>query len=262
MMSCFTPSLCSHSINNIKLTLAYDGSRYYGWQKTVDGPNIETTLQTALEKMLQHPIPLQAASRTDRGVHASGQVANFLTSKEIDNFDQFVIRLNSLLPKDIVALSAEKASPTFHPTLEATGKEYRYFVCLGPIQLPVYRNYSWHVYRSLNIDKIRDVLPLMLGTHNFASFCNAKTKSRYKNLTRNIQSLTLDEIEGCRLCFHISGNHFLYKMVRNMIGTLIDIGCGKLSPDAIADILVKEDRCLAGMTAPSHGLFLHQVFYE
>jgi tRNA pseudouridine38-40 synthase len=249
-------------MHNIKLIVAYDGREYLGWQKTRMGPSIEAALQEVIEQIIQHPILLQAASRTDAGVHAQGQVVNFLSSKIYVDLDRFRISLNSLLPKDIAVLQVRLMPLSFHPTLDCIGKEYRYFICYGPTQLPHHRFYAWHVHYSLNLEKMRQAIPLLLGTHNFAAFCNVKKNAHYSNYTREVQLLELIELEEKRLCFRISGNHFLYKMVRNLVGTLVDIGRGKIALETLPNILQSEYRPQAGVTAPAHGLFLYQVFYR
>lgn len=248
-------------MHNIKLILAYDGTAYLGWQKTRLGPSIESTLQAVIEQIVQHPTPLQAASRTDAGVHAEGQVINFLTSKINLDLNKLRTSLNSLLPKDVVVLQADHMPLSFHPTLDCTGKEYRYFICFGPIQLPHHRFYSWHVPYDLKLDVIRQALPLLIGSHDFTAFCNVKKNARYTDYVREVQLLELIELESKRLCFRIQGNHFLYKMVRNLVGTLIYIGRGKIPLDTLSDILHSRYRPKAGVTAPAHGLFLQKVFY-
>lgn len=248
-------------MHNIKLIIAYDGRDYLGWQKTRMGPSIEESLQRAIEQIVQHPAPLQAASRTDAGVHAKGQVVNFLTSKALD-LSPFIISLNSLLPKDIVVLSACLMPSSFHPTLDCMGKEYRYYACMGPTQLPHHRYYSWHIHYPLDLGNILKAIPFFLGSHHFASFCNVKKNAHYRDDIREIQLLEMLELEGQRLCFRICGNHFLYKMVRTIIGTLTDIGRGKINLKELPRIIESGCRPQAGVTAPAHGLFLHEVFYS
>lgn len=248
-------------MHNIKLIVAYDGTAYLGWQKTRTGPSIEASLQQVIEQILQHPTPLQAASRTDAGVHAKGQVVNFLTSHIHLDLNKFQISLNSLLPKDIVVLQVKSMPVAFHPTLDCIGKEYHYFVCFGPTQLPYHRFYSWHVHYPLNLPLMREALPLLAGEHNFAAFCNVKKNAHYMDYVREVQLLELLEIEERRLCFRIRGNHFLYKMVRNIVGTVVDVGRGKMNLEELPCILKSESRPQAGVTAPAHGLFLNQVFY-
>lgn len=246
---------------NIKLVVSYDGKEYLGWQKTRMGPSIEANLQKVIEQIMQHPCPLQAASRTDAGVHAKGQVVNFLTGKPDLDLHTFRISLNSLLPKNIVVLQAEKMPLNFHPTLDATGKEYRYYICYGPTQLPHHRFYSWHVHYSLDLTLMRQTIPVLIGTHPFEAFCNMKKNARYHHYLREIRKFTINRIDETRLCFEIQGNHFLYKMMRNLVGTMIDIGKGKINPDTLSEIIASKTRANAGVTAPAHGLFLHEVFY-
>lgn len=246
---------------NIKLVVAYDGRDYLGWQKTACGPSIEGTLQMVLEQIYQEPINLQAASRTDAGVHANGQVVNFISSKEKD-LKRLQTSLNQLLPKDISVLSIESMPPLFHPTLGSRGKEYHYNVCFGSVQMPHHRFYSWHISDTLDIPLMREAIMLLIGTHDFSTFCNFKKNASYSDFIRTIQQIEIEVISPYRLCFRIIGNHFLYKMVRNIVGTLIYVGKGKLQLHAISRILSSHDRTQAGVTAPAHGLFLHQVFYE
>lgn len=247
-------------MHNIKLVLAYDGRNYLGWQKNKSGPSIEGTLQLILEKALQEPITLQAASRTDAGVHAQGQVVNFLTSKE-KNLQRLQSSLNQLLPKDIAILSIESVPSTFHPTLSCQGKEYHYHTCYGYTQLPQHRFYSWHVPHPLNIDIMRHAATFLVGTHDFATFCNLKKSTTYSDFIRTVESIIIEQLENNRLLIRVTGNHFLYKMVRNLVGTLVYIGKGKLSINDLTKIIESRDRTQAGVTAPSHGLSLHQVLY-
>jgi len=246
---------------NIKLGVAYDGRKYLGWQKTRMGPSIEERMQKTIERMVQHPIYLQAASRTDAGVHASEQIVNFLTTKEDLNLSQFMIGLNRLLPTDITILSASTMHLSFHPTLDATGKEYRYYICTGPVQLPYHRYYSWHVYHPLDIDEMQKAMPLLVGTHNFMAFCNVKNSAQYTDYNRTIEKLEFIELERGRLCFRLCGNHFLYRMARNIVGTLVDVGKGRIPLQEIPKILERGKRHAAGLSAPAHGLFLHRVNY-
>lgn len=246
---------------NIKLTLAYDGSAYLGWQKTPMGPSIEAALQRAIEQILQHPAPLQAASRTDAGVHAEGQTVNFFTPKPHLDLGKFQFSLNRLLPQDIAILKAERMPITFHPTIQCIAKEYRYCICLGPIQLPRYRLTSWHVPYRLDLEMMREALGFLTGTHDFGVFCTIKKITHYTDTIRTVQLLEFDEIDRNRLLFRIIGTHFLYKMVRNIVGTLVDIGRGKIPLEQLPLILKSRHRPHAGVTAPAHGLFLHEVFY-
>lgn len=249
-------------MQNIKLVLAYDGTAYLGWQKTHEGPSIEGELQKALETILQHPVHLQAASRTDAGVHAAGQVVNFLVSKEHLDLSQLQISLNSLLPKDISALNVEVMAPGFHPTVDCIGKEYRYYLCYGRTQLPMHRHFSWHYPAELDVNKMRLAAKYFMGQHDFSAFCNFRKQLHYHDHIRCIESIDINILEGERLCVRLVGNHFLYKMARNIVGTLVYVGKGKIPVDAIEGIIASQDRTQAGVTAPAHGLFLHRVLYS
>lgn len=248
-------------MHNIKLVIAYDGTAYLGWQKTKMGMSVEEILQKTIEKILQHPTPLQAASRTDAGVHAEGQVVNFLSSKNNLDLNKFRFSLNNLLPKDILVLEADEMPVSFHPTIDCQGKEYHYFTTFGSIQRPHHRLYSWHVPYTLNLNHIKESLSYFIGSHDFSAFCNAKKNRHYTNYIREVQCLELHITGENQLSFLIRGNHFLYKMVRNIVGTLIYVGRGKLAVDNIPIILGSGYRPYAGITAPAHGLFLHKVFY-
>lgn len=241
---------------NIKLLIAYDGTHYKGWQHS-----IEAALKERLEKIFQHPIKLQAASRTDAGVHAYGQVANFYTNKLLD-LQRLKCSLNQLMPKDIVIREIELAPENFHPTLDAIGKEYRYYICNSSFQLPHHRFYSWHVYQELDFDSILKGTQIFGGEHDFSSFCNEGSNSAYEHYIRKIDSLEMVKIEKNRYCFIIKGNNFLYKMVRNIVGTLIDVGRKKIPWQSISQILEEKNRIYAGVSAPAHGLFLQEVFYK
>lgn len=249
-------------MHNFKMIVAYDGTNYMGWQKTFTGPSIESTLQQTLEQILQQSIILQAASRTDRGVHAIGQVVNFLALHSPVDLHRFKISLNCLLPKDITVISIEEAPVHFHPTIDCTGKEYRYFICFDTHQLPFHRLYSWHIHEpNLNIDLMKKAIPYLIGTHDFSSFCNTKKQAAYQNKERNVDSIEMIELENNRLCISIKGNNFLYKMVRTIVGTMIDIGKGKIQIEHLSEIMKALDRTKTGVTAPAHGLFLQEVFY-
>lgn len=249
-------------MHNTKLLIAYDGRDYLGWQKTECGPSIEGTLQLVLEQIFQEPIQLQAASRTDAGVHAHGQVVNFLTNKAGPSPERLRASLNHLLPKDIVVISVEEVPQSFHPTIDCQSKEYRYYLCLGPVQMPHNRFYSWHVPYELDVEEMEQGATILVGTHDFSAFCNFKKNASYTDFIRTVDAIHIDRIDSHRLEIRIIGNRFLYKMVRNLVGTLVYVGRGKLSVDDLVGILERGDRTQAGVTAPAHGLFLHKVHYN
>jgi len=244
------------SWRNIKLILAYEGTHYLGWQKTIAGPSIEEELEKAAAQILRHPVNLQAASRTDAGVHAEGQVVNFFTDKDVP-LDKLQKGLNSLLPSDISILKIEEAPKSFHPTLQSIGKEYHYFVCLGSTQLPFYRNFSWHFSYPVNSEEMKKAAAYLIGKHDFSALTNEKREDN----VREVFELVTEVLDG-RLKIRVSGNNFLYKMVRNIVGTLLYVGCGKLSAEEMPEIIKSKNRTLAGVTAPAHGLILKKVFYD
>lgn len=244
-------------MSNIKILVAYEGTRYLGWQKTKEGPSIEETLEQALFQIYHLPFSLQAASRTDAGVHAEGQTVNFFLH-EPPNLYKLQRGLNALLPKDICVKHIEIAKPTFHPTLDAFGKEYCYAVCNDSVQLPFYRHFSWRVPLPLDLKRMEKAASYLIGELDFSAFSNLKVE----NAVRKVTEIEIQTLPDKRFLFSIKGNHFLYKMVRNLIGTLVYIGCGKLDPESIPDILASKDRTRAGPTAPAHGLILKTVFYS
>lgn len=242
----------------IKLILSYDGTDFLGWQASKEGPTIEEALKVALEQIYQEPITLEAASRTDAGVHAEGQVATFSIAKSKD-LARLKTSLNQLLPQAIRVREIAEVAETFHPTLDATSKEYHYQISLGIVHSPFLRYYSWHVHAPLDIALMQEAAPLFIGTHDFSSFCNANEPRP----TDTIRTLTRFDLiqQGDLLRFEIEGNRFLYKMVRNLVGTLVYVGQGKLSLEQAASLLQAKDRTQGGVTAPAQGLILKKVAY-
>ncbi len=242
------------------MTIAYEGTAYLGWQKTRTGKSIEAELEIALKRILQEEVTLQAASRTDRGVHAHGQVVNFFRQRTEMDLNLVQKGLNAVLPKDISVKSLEEVESTFHPTLNCTAKEYNYIICNTPVQLPFFRHSSWHVSAPLLLDAMRQAAQTLLGEHDFSAFCNERALWSKSSICRLLE-ITLTPFEDDRLKISIIGDHFLYKMVRNIVGTLVYVGMGKLTWEAVPLILAQKDRTQGGITAPAHGLVLKQVFY-
>ena len=242
-----------------KLTIAYDGTAYLGWQTTIEGPSIQSALETALFNLFQTPIQVVAASRTDRGVHARGQVVHFSMPKPFA-IKRLPLALNFYLPEDIRILSAEEAPISFHATLSCTAKEYHYQIFNGPLQLPFDRKYSWHIPLPLDIKKMRQAAIFLIGKQDFSSFCNARSLLT-KSPECEIFSIEIDELALHRIRMRLLGNRFLYKMGRNLSGILAYVGSGKVDPSHLPEILEKKDRRHAGITAPACGLTLHRVFY-
>ena len=243
---------------NIRLILSYDGSRFFGWQKTSTGPSIQEEVEKALASLLGERVSLEAASRTDRGVHAEGQSAQFFTQSPMPPA-RLKRGLNALLPKEILIRAVDEMPSSFHPTLDAHGKEYRYFVCNSPVQSPMQRLYSWHLHPPLDIEEMQKAANHLLGSQDFSAFSNERISDGTRSLTK-LAIVPLEEPERFR--FDICGNNFLYKMARNIAGALVYAGLKKIKADELPNILSSKDRRLAPVTAPAHGLFLWEVFYS
>ena len=248
-------------MKNIRLILAYDGTTFLGWQDAQEGCTIEGELKKVLKQILQEPLVLQAASRTDAGVHAEGQVVNFLTQKEGLDLARLKISLNQMLPKTIRIWELDEVAADFHPTLDAHSKEYHYFLTTTQVQLPFERHYAWHIYQPLDKEKMQQATQFFIGEHDFSTFCNF-CDPRPKDTIRILYRFDLIEDSATGLQFKLHGNNFLYKMVRNLVGTIVDVGLGKLSLEKAALLLKKKERTEAGVTAPAHGLLLKKVYYS
>lgn len=252
---------------NIRLLIAFDGSRYSGWQRQQNAPTIQGVLEKKLQVMLASAVTLHGAGRTDAGVHALGMVANFQTSSTIP-CSGFMNGLNSMLPGDIRVLEASEADPEFHSRYSAVGKTYRYDIFTGKIQLPTDRLYCVHFPGSINIDKIDECLACIRGTHDFSSFEGTGSRDIYRKQSRGAVRTLLHA--ACHShpekvdmwSFTFTGDGFLRHMIRNLVGTLMAVGRENISPDEFKAILCRRDRSTAGPTAPAHGLFLQKVFYD
>lgn len=247
---------------NIVLQLAYDGTGYLGWQKTPTGKSIEELLETTLSTILRHPVKLQAASRTDSGVHARGQVVNFFTPNTTHDFARIQRSLNQLLPDDIAVLSVEEA-PTFefHPTLDVQSKEYHYLIARGPYLLPQLRLTHWHYPYELDLEEMRKACSFFIGRHDFKAFCNQRKDLNYEDTIRTLFNVEIEELAHNTLLITLKGDHFLYKMVRNIVGTLVYIGAKKIPLEQLPSIISGKNRVEAGITAPALGLSLHKINY-
>lgn len=247
--------------HNYKMTIAYDGSAYSGWQVQDNAPTIQQHLEEAIETVLKTSVYVIGSGRTDSGVHARGQVANFKHCHEIDLF-RFFASINALLPKDIRVLKIEKVPLKFHAQHSALSKTYHYHIRLHRIQDPFQRLYSFHVREKIDLNLLQAAADLFIGTHDFASLANeAHSGCAAYDSIRTIQAinLTLQE-EG--ICLEFKADGFLYKMVRNIVGTLLEVAAHKRSIETIPPLFDTRDRRKAGMAAPPHGLFLMQVDYE
>jgi tRNA pseudouridine38-40 synthase len=255
----------SSGIRNIRLTLAFDGTNYCGWQRQKEMLSVQQVVEEAIATMSREQVNLQGAGRTDAGVHALGMVANFHTASTIP-CPGFFKGLNSLLPTDIRVLKASEAEPAFHARKSASGKTYMYHICNTVVQLPTERLYSTHIPNRLNIDAIRACLDRVTGTHDFSSFEAVGSRDTKndggRGAVREIFAGQVLQLEKSgRIAILLTGDGFLRHMVRNITGTVIEAGKGKISPDDFAAILRAKDRTCAGPTAPAHGLFLKEVYY-
>lgn len=243
---------------NYKLVLQYDGTKLNGWQKQGNTDNtIQGKLEAILEKMYGEPVEIHGSGRTDAGVHGLGQVANYHAPAL---FSEAEIRdnLNEYLSKDIRVLSVEKAEERFHARLTAKGKTYEYRIDNGKVANVFCRKYTMREEAPLDLTAMRQAASLLIGTHDFKSFCaNKKMK---KSTVRTITSIVLEETKGM-VTIRYTGNGFLYNMVRILTGTLIEVGRGKRKPEEIPEILAAKDRGMAGFTAPAQGLYLVEVEY-
>lgn len=243
-------------MHNYLIVISYDGTSYLGWQKTPYGPSIEETLEKALHTILQHPISLNAASRTDKGVHALGQAVSFLSEKPIDE-NSFLRRLRKLLPPDIRARKMLPVPRNFHPTLQAISKCYTYQIWLGPILPPMLRNYFWHYPYPLDLKTLFSLAPTLIGKWDFSSF----TPTCTKNPICHLSDCQITSLGTQGLLFTITGDRFAYHMIRIVVGTLIQIAAKKISLTP-QEILTKKNRSAAGITAPAEGLTLIKVSYD
>jgi tRNA pseudouridine38-40 synthase len=246
----------------LKLTIAYDGTAYAGWQWQESGTGVQELVERALAKLFPSQPRLHSSSRTDTGVHALGMVAHFeVPAAEFKvPVRKLVLALNAHLPEDIRVLAAQRAMPDFHARFSATGKQYRYFAWNHPAMNPLLRQRAWHVKRKLDLAAMRRAAAHFVGRHDFRSF---RVNPDY-DTDSTVRTLTRCDIcrQGPLLTFIIEGDGFLYRMCRGIVGTLVQVGEGRIAPVEIKRILKQRDRRMAGVTAPAHGLVLWKVFYQ
>lgn len=244
-------------LNNYKFRVAYDGTRYSGWQRQ---GNTASTIQFKLEKaisgLLGEEIEVAGSGRTDAGVHALGQVANFRTTKRL-HIKEFCENLNRALPEDIAVFDMVLASDRFHARLSAKEKTYCYSIRNSSAPDVFRRKYEYKLPDKLDLEAMRAAAQLLLGTHDFKGFSSGHTK---KSTVRHIRAIEILQ-EGDRVDLRFTGNGFLYNMVRILAGTLIEVGRGERTPDSVLSVLETRDRTKAGFTAPPQGLCLMDVQY-
>lgn len=242
---------------NFKLVLMYDGTRYHGWERKVGQDTIQGRLENVCSRMTGEPVEIIGAGRTDAGVHAKGMVANVQLSTDMQE-KQLKNELNAHLPDDIAVLELKEASPRFHARYRAVGKTYRYTCYVGE-EKPVFDRKFVTVLESMpNVEQMRQAAELLTGQHDFKSFCgNPKMK---KSTVRTVDKIIITQ-KGGYLTFTVHGDGFLQHMVRIIVGTLLEVGFGKRSPESMTALLDAQSRREAGFTAPAQGLCLLSVDY-
>jgi tRNA pseudouridine38-40 synthase len=244
-------------MRHIRLVVQYDGTGYAGFQVQPNCPTVQGALEQALGRLLNESIRITGASRTDAGVHAYGQVVTFTTENVIP-LERIVPALNAVLPADVATTSAEEVPADFHPRFGALDKEYLYRILNRALPSPFLGRYAWHLKQPLDVTAMESAAQVLVGEHDFAAFCAAGGAA--KTTVRELYEVSLqrnDEVIECRF----GGNSFLYMMVRIMVGTLVEVGLGRLATDDVRGILQSGDRNQAGPTAPPQGLTLIEIQY-
>jgi tRNA pseudouridine38-40 synthase len=245
-------------IKNFKLIIEYDGSAYHGWQRQKKDRTVQQEIENALSTMMNRAISVNGSGRTDAGVHALGQTANFKCRTTLSP-GVFLKGLNSLLPDDIVIKTCSPVDSSFHARYDARSKTYFYTILNKNLPSAIARQYVWHIRRKLDSDLMQAALSHIIGTHDFKAF--EGTGSPRAHTTRTVRDARISDTGRGDIRFDITADGFLRYMVRNLVGTLVDVGHGKTSPGDFKQILESKNRNLAGATAPPQGLFLAHVNY-
>lgn len=244
-------------MRRIRLTIAYDGTDYCGWQKQDGAPSVQETVEDAIRKLTGEPAEVIGASRTDSGVHALGQTAVFDTESPVPA-DRFVPALNSFLPDDIRITESEEVPESFHPRFDAHKKRYEYRIFIGNVCPPMRFRYVHHLREVPDVTAMQEAASYIVGTHDFTSFCAAGAQVKTK--VRTVTSIQVEKA-GDEIVIAVEGDGFLYNMIRIIAGTLVNAGLGRTKPAEIPDIITGMDRSLAGPTLPAKGLCLCKIWY-
>jgi tRNA pseudouridine38-40 synthase len=249
-------------VNSFKVTIAYDGGGFVGWQRQADGVSVQGLIEGALSALDERAVTVAGAGRTDAGVHALGQVASFSLERAIE-CDVLVRALNAHLPAEVRVVSADAVPPTFHARFGATSKTYRYRIWTGPVVSPFERAYVWHVPGPLSIEAMQEAAQALEGRRDFAAFQAAGRAPGSTERTVTSSLVAFDRADDCEglLTYTVTGDGFLRHMVRTIVGSLVEIGRGRRAAAWMAQIVASRDRAQAGPTAPAHGLFLVRVDY-
>ncbi len=242
----------------VKLVLEYDGTNYVGWQIQQNGPSVQGRVQRALAELTGEAITVQAAGRTDSGVHARGQVIAFEAPSRLP-MRAYLLGLNALLPEDIAVVTAEEVDASFDPRRWSAGKRYRYCISNRRSRSPLVRHTHWEIFLPLNIAAMREGLVHLLGRFDFSAFRAADCQAAHA--LREVRRAELIDVGGSRYELIIEGTAFLKHMVRNIVGSVVEVGRNRHPPGWIKEVLEGRDRTRAGPTAPAHGLVLDEVFY-
>ncbi|MBA4421754.1 MAG: tRNA pseudouridine(38-40) synthase TruA [Syntrophus sp. (in: bacteria)] len=245
-------------MRNIKLIIEYDGGAYCGWQRQINGISIQQVLEECIGRTTGEEIRVIGSGRTDAGVHALHQVANFHTASRLGE-RSLLMGINSLLPMDIVVKEVCETPPTFHACFDAVSKVYLYRICNRPVRPALERNHAWFIWKPLDLARMAEALPVFEGRHDFSSFCSTHTDS--ENHVRTILAIAVEKDPDGMIDISVEADGFLRYMVRTIVGALVDCGRGKCNPEKAAEILAAMDRRRAGLTAPPQGLYLKDVKY-
>ena len=257
---------------NIRLILEFDGTAYHGWQSQINAVTVQDVVTDAVCRLTGESCSLTGSSRTDTGVHAPGFVCNFFTGSSIPA-DKFSFALNTMLPDDIRVISTEEVPPDFHSRFSAKGKKYIYYIFNSAFASALLRDRAYHVYYPLDVDEMDKAARYFIGTHDFLAFSASGYSA--KTTVRTITEAAVAKVSQARHIIHpkgerggqliefsVAGDGFLYNMVRIMAGTLVEVGFGNLRAQDIPGIIAGLDRRRAGRTAPAHGLYLSEVYYQ
>lgn len=245
-------------MRNIRIVIEYDGTDYCGWQIQPNGISIQEVLENTIAGITQEPVRLTGSGRTDAGVHALNQVANFMTHSSIP-CSNLLKGINSLLPCDISVKEVRDVDENFHARYSAKSKAYLYRINNCSVRSALGYRYAWHISESIDIETMDESSRVLVGTHDFSSFCASDGDS--ENHIRTVTSIGISGVAGGSIEVHVEANGFLRYMVRNIVGTLVDIGKRKITADEFRQIFEARDRTKAGITAPPQGLYLKEVKY-
>lgn len=243
----------------VKLIIEYEGTKYVGWQSQRNGPSVHGEVARALRDLLGEEVALSAAARTDSGVHALGQVASFTTGRELP-LKAYWMGLNKLLPRDIAVIDASHVPEGFNPRRHAQGKRYRYSIWNRRSPSPLRRRTHWEVFQPLDVELMRRAGAVLLGRHDFSAFRAADCQASHA--LREMRDVSVEGERGAEICITVEATAFLKHMVRNIVGSLVEIGKGRRNPGWLKEALESRDRTRSGPTAPPHGLSLVEVFYR